>query len=155
MAIPTIKCSFLISIKCIVLCWIYNFPKTQRSLNDIIFDFTHLYTWPESLGVCHVLHCLLYVFSWRLRRPHWGNADGVEGIFGFCRTRVGCCPASGPTLKIKALCRTFLEVGRRTNKVFVSFFTQYLILLETTIQRDFFSLSIRIKASRFLFFCFF
>ena len=53
--------------------------------------------------------------SWRLRRPHWGNADGAEGIFGSCRTRVGCGPASGPTLK-KALCRTCRVVGRRTNK---------------------------------------
>ena len=43
-------------------------------------------------------YCLLF-FSWRLRRPHWGNADGAEGIFGFCATRVGCGPASGLTLK--------------------------------------------------------
>ena len=33
------------------------------------------------------------------------NADAAEGIFGNCRTRVDCGPASGPTLK-KALCQT-------------------------------------------------
>ena len=40
--------------------------------------------------------CFIY---WRLRRPHWRNADGAKGIFGFCWTHVGCGPASGPTLK--------------------------------------------------------
>ena len=62
-----------------------------------------------------IAYCLLFI-SWRLRRPYRGNADETEGIFGFCRTRVGCGPASKPTL-IKALCRTCPVVGRRTNKV--------------------------------------
>ena len=48
--------------------------------------------------------------SWRLRNPHWGNADEAEGIFGFCS------PASRPTLK-KALCSTCPMVVRRINKV--------------------------------------
>ena len=48
--------------------------------------------------------------------PTLGGADRAECIFGFCRMRVGCEPASGPTLK-KALCRTCLVVERRTNKV--------------------------------------
>ena len=43
-------------------------------------------------------NCLLFI-CWRLRHPHWRNADGAEGIFGFCWMRVGCGPASGPTLK--------------------------------------------------------
>ena len=47
-----------------------------------------------------------------------GGADGVKGILGFCRTRVGCGPASGPTLK-KVLCRTCPVVGRRINKVLI------------------------------------
>ena len=55
--------------------------------------------------------------SWHLGRLHWGNADGAEGIFGSCRTHVGCSPVSGPTLK-KALCCTCQVVGRRINKVF-------------------------------------
>ena len=37
--------------------------------------------------------------SWRPRRPQWGSTDGAECIFGFCRTRVGCGPASGPNFK--------------------------------------------------------
>ena len=63
-----------------------------------------------------VLPIVCCFISWRLRRPHWENADRAEGIFGFCWTRVECGPASGPTLK-KAFCRTCLVVGRRTNKV--------------------------------------
>ena len=60
-------------------------------------------------------NCLLFV-SWPLRRPNWGSADGAEGIFGFCQTRVGFGPTFGPTLK-KALCRTCLVVGRRIHKI--------------------------------------
>ena len=48
--------------------------------------------------------------------PPLRGADGTEGIFGFCRTRVGCGPASGPTLK-KALYRTCPVVGQRINKI--------------------------------------
>ena len=46
-----------------------------------------------------VLPIVCCFVSWRLRRPHWGNADEAEGIFGFCRTREGCGPASKTTLK--------------------------------------------------------
>ena len=55
----------------------------------------------------HQLFYQLFAFfiSWRLRRPHWGNADGAKGIWGIFRTRVGCGPASETHLK-KALCRT-------------------------------------------------
>ena len=48
--------------------------------------------------------------------PPLVGTDGIKGIFGFCRTRVGCGPASCPTLK-KALCCTCPVVGRRINKV--------------------------------------
>ena len=44
-----------------------------------------------------------------------GGAGGTKGIFGFCWTRVGCGPASGPTLK-KALCCICPVVGQRINK---------------------------------------
>ena len=69
-----------------------------------------------------------FVF-WRLGRPHWGggNADGVEGIFRFCRTRVGSGPASGSTLK-KGFCRTCPVVGRRINKIYLRYVDDILIL---------------------------
>ena len=63
--------------------------------------------------------------SWRLRRPHWGHANRAEGIFGFCRMCVGCGPESRSTLK-KALCRTCMVEGWRTNKI--SAFVGYLML---------------------------
>ena len=76
-------------------------------------------TWrlPFQYLLHHILFytiCLLFV-SCRLRRSLWGGTDRAESNFRFCQTRVGCGPASEPTLK-NALYRTCLAVGRRTNK---------------------------------------
>ena len=70
------------------------------------------------ISVEFILPIVCCFISWRLRRPHWGNADGAEGIMEFCRTRIGCSPVSGCILK-KALRRTCPVVGRRTNKVHI------------------------------------
>ena len=51
------------------------------TLKEIIFSFKviiYIYSIALPIVCCFV--------SWRLGCPHWGNADGTEGIFGFCRT---------------------------------------------------------------------
>ena len=65
-----------------------------------MFHYFHKGSFSAYRSKCHSCSPFVCCFiSWHLRHPHWGNADGAEGIFWFCRTHVGCSPASGPTLK--------------------------------------------------------
>ena len=50
--------------------------------------------------------------AWRLRRPYYGKSRRGWRYFRQCRTRVGCGPATGPTLKT-TLCQTRLFDGAR------------------------------------------
>ena len=61
-----------------------------------------------KVDIIIVLPIVCCFVSWRLGRPHRGNADGAEGIFRFCRTRAGCGPTYGPTLK-KVLVRWWIN----------------------------------------------
>ena len=61
---------------------------------------TNKILWDSKLNVSPIVLPVVCCFIfWRLGRPRWGHTDGAEDIFGFCRTRVGCGLASGPTLK--------------------------------------------------------
>ena len=75
--------------------------------------------------------------------PPLGGADGTEDVFGFCRTCVGCGPASRPNLK-KALCRTCSVVGRRINKILclllaIAYHTGRLVSVQPIKAHEYFS----------------
>ena len=106
------KDGLTIDIRALALFRIYTRHADPIFFDDKLYPLQEFCIHIYNIYIIERKKIVCFLASWA---PPLGVADGTEGIFGFYRTRVGCGPASGPTLKKRALCHTCPVVGRRIN----------------------------------------